>query len=117
MRTFSFCFFLLAMSVRALAATADDEIEAILGYVGSLQNVVIIRNGSEHTPTEAVAHMRRKWSEQLAQVKTAEDFIRLCGSESTVTGSPYLIHYADGREEPTAKALLRELQRMRSRKK
>jgi hypothetical protein len=30
------------------------------------------------------------------KVKTAEDFIKLCASKSSITGEPYLMRLADG---------------------
>ena len=39
-------------------------------------------------------------------MKTPDDFIRLCGSVSSMSGLPYQIRYADGRVE-TSEAFLR----------
>jgi hypothetical protein len=59
---------------------------------------VFIRNGSEHTAAEAVAHLRLKWSNAGGHVRTAEDFIRYCASKSSMTGIKYRIRFSDGRE-------------------
>ena len=49
-----------------------------------------------------------------SRVKTAEDFIRYCGSQSSVSGQPYQIRYADGRtvtSESFLRAKLAELEK------
>ncbi len=56
-----------------------------------------IRNGTEHSASEAAALMRRKLGFVKAQVKTPEDFIRLAASQSHLTGKPYLVKVADGK--------------------
>jgi hypothetical protein len=40
--------------------------------------------------------LRLKWREAGARVKTAQQFIELCGSKSSVSGKAYLIRFADG---------------------
>ena len=40
--------------------------------------------------------MRTKLRLAGSRVKTAEDFIRYCGSESSVSGKPYEIRFPDG---------------------
>jgi len=42
-------------------------------------------------------------------VKTAEDFIRYCASESSVSGKPYEIRFSDGRVVPAAAFLRQKL--------
>lgn len=93
----------------AVAAPIDDEIESLLHYIGGLHDAVFIRNGDEHTPTEAESHLRLKWSHQKDEIKTAEDFIRLCGTKSSMSGKAYAIRFADGHEEPAAEVLLKQL--------
>jgi uncharacterized protein DUF5329 len=105
--------FFLAMVIAAIAAPVD-EIEALLHYVGGLQGATFIRNGSEYPPAAAEAHLRLKWSNQKKRVQTAEDFIRLCATKSSMSGDPYLIRFAGGREEPAAAVLTRQLAVQRS---
>lgn len=105
------CLFLAtAVGVRA---TPVDEIEALLAYVGHLDGATFIRNGSSHTPAEAAAHLRLKWENQRERIATAEDFVRLCGTMSSFSGKTYVIRFADGREEPAAQLLLRQLKVIR----
>lgn len=95
------------------AANATEEIEALLTYVAGLDGAKFVRNGGAHSPADAVAHMRLKWSRQKGRIKTAEDFIEHCASKSTVSGKPYTIRFADGRDEESGKVLRTELARMR----
>lgn len=114
-RTVIFLAMLLGLAVVA-RADPTTEIEGLLSYVGSLQGAKFIRNGSEHTPDEAVAHLRLKWKNQAGAIATAEDFIRLCGTKSSLSGQPYVIRFADGRAEECALVLARQLRTLRTAK-
>lgn len=87
--------FLLSASL-ALALPPKAEIEALLGYLKNLDGAVFIRNGSEHTATEAAAHLRLKSEKQAGKIKTAEDFIALCGTKSSISGQRYQIRLKNG---------------------
>ncbi|HVU15858.1 MAG TPA: DUF5329 family protein [Candidatus Didemnitutus sp.] len=97
-----------------LQAAPRDEIEALAHFLGHLDGADFVRNGSTHTAAEAEAHLRLKWKNQSDQIVTAEDFIRLCGTGSSMTGQPYLIRFKDGHEEPCAVVLQRELKAIRN---
>jgi hypothetical protein len=104
----------LALAVAAHAAPpAGREIELLLAYVGGLDGAVFIRNGGEHTATEAQAHLRMKWEKQADKVKSAEDFITLCASQSALSGTRYEIRLKDGRKVYTDELLRTELARLR----
>src|SRR4051812_43985653 len=51
------------------------------------------RNGSWYTPAQAGAHLRRKYDYLLKDglVKSAETFIDLAASKSSMSGRPYLV--------------------------
>jgi hypothetical protein len=102
-----------AITAGAVAAPVK-EIEALLSYVGTLEGASFIRNGEAYSPAEAASHLRLKCTKQKGQIVSAEDFIRLCGTKSTVSGKPYLIRFADGREEEAAQVLLKQLKVIRS---
>jgi len=111
-------FLFLALTVAAQASTpATKEIEALISYLGGLDGAVFIRNGSEHTAQEAAAHVRMKWEKQTDKVKTAEDFIVLCASQSSMSGSRYEIRLKDGRKIFADDLLKAELARLREPKK
>ena len=107
-------FFIAGMawaSATAPHATEQARIEALIGAVGKLQGATFIRNGSEHTAAEAADHLRLKWKNAGSRVRTAEDFIRVCASESSMSGRKYRIRFADGREVDSADYFTAELRR------
>jgi hypothetical protein len=110
---FLICFLSLALSASYVTATPSDEIESLLHYVAELDGASFVRNGDAHTPKEAEAHLRLKWTKQKGQITTAEDFIRLCGSKSSISGKSYLIRFKDGHEEEAAVVLLTQLATIR----
>lgn len=72
------------------------RIEYLIRSIEGLKGAVFIRNGSEHDGRKAAAHLRMKWEKAGSKVVTAEDFIRLCASKSSMTGKPYSIRHANG---------------------
>jgi len=107
-------FILLFATVVGAAAAPVDEIEALLAFVGGLEGASFIRNGAAHTPAEAVSHLRMKWTMQKKQIASAEDFIRLCGTKSDMSGNAYLIRFPDAHEEEVAQVLLKQLKIIRA---
>lgn len=106
---------LFASLALSAAAAPRDEIEALLHYVGNLEGASFVRNGDAHTPKEAEGHLRMKWEKQESKITTAEDFIRLCATQSSVSGKPYFIRYQDGHEVESAVVLLKQLEVIRKR--
>jgi len=84
-------------AILAAATTPETEIEGLLAYVKGLDQATFVRNGTSYSPAQAEAHLRMKWNNARSHIKTAEDFIELCASKSSVSGKPYLIRFADGR--------------------
>jgi hypothetical protein len=79
------------------AESLEQTIDYLINYV-SKSNATFVRNGTSHSPTEAVSHIKAKYEHFKDQIKTPEDFIRLCASKSLVTGKPYLVRTPDGKE-------------------
>jgi len=96
------------------SAEPSDEIEPLLHYVGVLDGASFVRNGSAHTPKEAEAHLRLKWNNQKTQISSAEDFIRLCATKSSMSGKVYIIRFKDGHEEEAASVLAKQLALIRA---
>ena len=67
-----------------MPATEGQKIEYLIGSVEHLSNATFIRNGSVHDARAAADHLRRKWSAAGTHVKTAQQFIELCGSKSSM---------------------------------
>jgi hypothetical protein len=95
MKLIGFLGLLLSASV-CYAMSPNSEIEALLGYLKSLDGAAFIRNGSEHTAVEAEAHLRMKWEKQSGKIHSADDFIALCGSKSSMSGQRYQIRFKEG---------------------
>lgn len=79
------------------AESLDQTIGYLLQYIAN-SKAVFIRNGSEHTPTEAVDHIKAKYAHFKSDIKTPEDFIRLSASKSLLSGKPYLVRESNGKE-------------------
>jgi hypothetical protein len=87
--------------------TEAQRIEYLIRSIEQLTDAKFIRNGSAYDGKAAAEHLRLKWREAGARVKTAQQFIELCGSKSSVSGRPYQIRFADG-TLLTSEAFLRE---------
>ena len=106
----------LAISSQALAVSADDEIQHLLQFVGE-SNAVFIRNGQEYQPKEAADHLAKKWESLKDQIVSAEDFIRLVGTKSLLSGKVYLVKQKNGETQESSEWLSEELNRYRKQKK
>jgi uncharacterized protein DUF5329 len=89
----------LSMSAGQLRAaeSLDDSIKFLLDYVAK-SDATFVRNGQKHTPQEAANHIKAKYEHFKSEIKTPEDFIRLSASKSLLTGQPYLVRTADGKQ-------------------
>ena len=109
---------IFALMIFATAAAAPDPVEArkigqLIAAVEQLQNAKFIRNGTAYDAGKAADHLRLKLREAGDRVASAEDFIVLCGSRSSVSGKPYEIVFDDGRRitsEAFLRAKLKDLQ-------
>lgn len=72
------------------------KIQYLIASVEALEGARFIRNGREYDTRAASNHLRLKLKTAGDKVRTAEDFINLCASKSSMTGEPYLIRFADG---------------------
>jgi Family of unknown function (DUF5329) len=94
---------LLVLSIAVLAHAADSmsvegrKIDYLIASIETLQGAQFIRNGTAYDAKQAADHLRLKLRTAGPRVVTAEDFIRLCASVSSVSGIPYQIRFADGR--------------------
>jgi len=89
------------------------KIEHLIAAVEQLRDAKFIRNGTAYDASKAAHHLRLKLREAGDRVASAEDFIHLCGSRSSVSGKPYEIVFDDGRRitsEAFLRARLKELQ-------
>ena len=89
-----------AVSLSQNKTEETEKIELLLARIEAMQDVVFIRNGKEYSSNKAADHLRLKWEKAGRYVKTAEDFIELCGSKSSISGKLYKMRFPDGRIEP-----------------
>jgi hypothetical protein len=75
----------------------EQTINYLLDYVAK-SDATFVRNGQKHTPQEAASHIKAKYEHFKSEIKTPEDFIRLSASKSLLTGQPYLVRTAGGKE-------------------
>ena len=80
----------------------QKRIDFLIDGLAKLPGAVFIRNGSEYKAADAQHHLRQKLNYVGERVKTAEDFIRICASESSLSHRPYEIRLGDGRTVKTA---------------
>ena len=110
-------FILFSVKTEILPADAVEEtkkIELLIARLEAMQDTVFIRNGKEYSSNRAAEHLRLKWRKAGKRVHTAEDFIELCGSRSSISGKAYQIRFVDGRLEDSAvilKQLLNEIEK------
>ena len=110
---------LLAMATNATAldlpATSAREIDALLAKLGD-SGCRFQRNGSWHAAAEARGHVERKYRYLLdrRQVGSAEDFITLAASKSSISGESYRVRCGDAPPVPSAEWLGTELVRLRA---
>ncbi len=102
-----------------MAQTSEPDLHTTIAYLMqyiAASNYTFIRNGKEHHIDEAVDHVKRKYDYFEDDIHTAEDFIRLCASESTMTGNPYMVKNPEGELIPTRQWLTAALENYRKNK-
>ena len=87
----------LLISPPLLARDAREQarIDFLLHRVETSIGLTFLRNGAEHDAHAAAAHLREKLGYAGGRVATAEDFIKYCASESSLTHQKYKVRLAD----------------------
>ena len=90
-----------------------EEIKALLDYVEHSE-CQFVRNGSEYSGPRARAHLEKKlnYLEGKNMVNSAEDFIDLAATRSSMSGRAYEVRCPEG-AQPAGTWLKRELRRQR----
>ncbi|WP_454870173.1 DUF5329 domain-containing protein [Pseudomonas lini] len=107
---------LTAMAFDAQAQTppqATQEINSLLDFVEHSE-CRFVRNGSEYPGAEAREHLQKKltYLEDRNKVNSAEDFIELAATQSSMSGRAYEVRCPAG-VQPASLWLKTELQRQR----
>lgn len=108
------CVIAIVVDTRVLATPqAAEEIRGLLDFVEH-SPCTFIRNGDEYPGPRARTHLEQKlnYLESKNRVKSAEDFIDLAATKSSMSGRAYEVRCA-GSVEPAGLWLHRELNRQR----
>jgi hypothetical protein len=91
----------------AYAETSPASQQAIEYLLSSVEHsdLTFIRNGKSYSPKEAAAHMKAKYDYFKRDIVTPEDFIRLAGTKSELSGRPYQVQTRDGQRVTSAEWL------------
>jgi hypothetical protein len=100
-----------SMLAAAAHASPGDEIQHLLDYIGS-SGCSFVRNGVESDGAAAREHVATKYAYARSRVRSAEDFIRLAASQSSMTGEPYVVRCGSARSL-SEEWLMDELRRYR----
>ena len=92
----------------------NREIRHLIQFVAE-SGCDFIRNGRTYTPIQAVAHVQKKAAYFEAEIDSAEKFIELSATQSTLTGRPYTIRCPGQPALESRPWLLRELAAFRAR--
>jgi Family of unknown function (DUF5329) len=94
------------------SARERQKIEALIKYIGSMNDAKFVRNGTPYDSKTAATFLRRKLEANESQVKTAHDFIEKIASFSSTSGKPYVIRFNDGEEANSRDVLLTALRKI-----
>jgi len=105
----------LAVTSLALSATpqVDAEIDQLLEALKT-SGCKFQRNGTWHDAPRAAAHLASKRDYYRLRIHSAEDFIRLAGSESSMSGKAYRVACPDKPEVDSKAWLETELRGIRA---
>jgi hypothetical protein len=110
---------LAALQASACAAeitpAAQHDVEGVLARLGA-SNCKFNRNGTWYNATEARSHLERKYQYALDKklLGSAEDFIRIIGSKSSMSNQAYIVQCGTEQAQPSAAWLGAQLNDIRS---
>ena len=94
------------------APAVEREISHLLDFIGQ-SGCSFSRNGATHDAQRARQHIERKYRHLKSDIASAEDFIRLTASRSSLSGQRYKVRCGEN-EMDSSDWLSRELQRFRT---
>lgn len=106
---------LISFNISAVPAETADEIAHLIAFVHSTQ-CRYKRNGDKYNGAAAAAHIQKKYAYYGAEVTSAEMFIELSATKSTMSGKYYLVYCPEQPAVKSADWLLQELLRYRGEK-
>jgi hypothetical protein len=114
LRPFALAFTLMLSCLAQAAVTPRAEVDGLLSKLEA-SGCQFYRNGDWHTSAEAKVHLVRKldYLENKGTLKSAEQFIELAATKSSVTGQAYQVKCASSAAVPSATWLTQQLQSLR----
>ena len=97
-----------------LSPLARSEIDGVMSRL-DVPGCAFNRNGIWYTGAEAKSHLLRKlqYLEERGAVQSAEQFIELAATSSSMSGQPYLVRCDNGAPVPSGTWLRTQLQKVR----
>ncbi len=83
-------------------AREQRRIDYLIDSLSKLEGASFIRNGQGYSAADAQQHLRRKLDYAGERVQTAQQFIKYCASQSSLSRQPYRIRLANGQTVETA---------------
>jgi hypothetical protein len=96
----------------SVSPAEKQKIEALIKYVGQMEEAKFVRNGSAYNAKTAATFLRRKWGANDSEIRTARDFIDKIATASGTSGKPYVIRFKNGSETKSRDFLLAALNRI-----
>jgi len=100
------------VKAKSLQQAQQLQIEQLLNFVKTSE-CLFIRNGDEHSGKDAAKHMQRKFDHYKKKIDSAERFIELSATKSSMSGKLYQIRCPNEKEVSSKTWLLKELARIR----
>ena len=94
--------FAQVLHARSASPRERQKIEALIKYVGEMNDAKFVRNGSTYDAQAAATFLRLKWEANDSEVKTARNLI---ATFSGTSGKPYVIRFKDGNEIDESRCL------------
>jgi hypothetical protein len=98
------------------ASTVDKEVNHLITFIAH-SDATFIRNGNNHTSTEAAEHLAMKYKKGKRYAKTADDFIKNLATKSAWSGKAYTVILKDGTQLTANVWLTAELRKVRNTEK
>ncbi|MBQ4834751.1 DUF5329 domain-containing protein [Pseudoalteromonas luteoviolacea] len=92
--------------------TTSTEVQHLLAFIEAA-NCQYERNGTMHSAQDAKAHIYKKYNYYQDDINSAEDFIRLAATKSSLSGKHYQIHCPNKPVTKSSEWLLAELAKYR----
>jgi hypothetical protein len=112
-KNFVACCLLVCSFAYAENPNPSDEINYLLNAIEK-SGCRFVRNGTTYSAPEAKSHLANKYSKVKDKIKTAEQFIELIATKSSVSGEPYLIECTEGKPQKSAEWLKEKLKTLRA---